>query len=211
MEKILPLFPLGLVAYPGEALNLHIFEPRYRQLVRECTQNHTTFGIPAFLNNRLMAYGTEMEISKIQKIYEDGRMDIRTRGLRVFRVLTFDNPLNDKLYAGGLVEMIDYEMDFDPIIQAQLWDKVEQLYQLLQVSVDTQIADNQSLAFQIGHRVGLSVEQEYELLCLHKEKERQLFLLEHLEKTLPIVEEMERTKQIIKMNGHFKNFDPLNF
>ncbi|MEO1628994.1 MAG: LON peptidase substrate-binding domain-containing protein, partial [Bacteroidota bacterium] len=46
-----PLFPLKLVVYPGEQLNLHIFEPRYKQLIRECEQNKVTFGIPAFIND----------------------------------------------------------------------------------------------------------------------------------------------------------------
>jgi hypothetical protein len=57
----------------------------------------------------------------------------------------------------------------------------------------------------------MSVEQEYELLTLETEAERQLFLIQHLNNVLPVVADMERTKQRIRMNGHFKNLDPLNF
>ncbi|MCU0326286.1 MAG: LON peptidase substrate-binding domain-containing protein [Spirosomaceae bacterium] len=84
----LPFFPLNLVAYPHEDLNLHIFEPRYRQLINECLETGQTFGIPPFINNRLLGYGTEMKVVELSKRYENGRMDIKTRGLRIFRITT---------------------------------------------------------------------------------------------------------------------------
>jgi hypothetical protein len=55
------------------------------------------------------------------------------------------------------------------------------------------------------------VEEEYKLLTLQRESERQDFLIQHLQKVIPIVTEMEQTKNRIRMNGHFKNLDPLNF
>ena len=64
----LPLFPLQLVVYPGEKLNLHIFEPRYKQLIQECQEQGTTFGIPAFIDSEIMSIGTEIELLKIEKI-----------------------------------------------------------------------------------------------------------------------------------------------
>jgi Lon protease-like protein len=211
MEKILPLFPLNLVVYPQENLNLHIFEPRYKELINDCKAQNLTFGIPSFIENRLMGYGTEVEIIKIEKEYEDGRMDIRTKGLNIFRILTFDTQMKDKLYAGGLVEYIPLENKNDPEITQRLLNLVTELYELLQVSLEVKPHTKKILSFEIAHRLGLSLEQEYELLCISREDLRQEFLLEHLEKTIPIVEEMERTKQLIKMNGHFKNFDPLQF
>ena len=66
--------------------------------------------------------------------------------------------------------------------------------------------DTQNLSKLVG-----SLEQEYTLLCIDKEEERQNYLFEHLNKILPIVAEMERTKDKIRMNGHFKNLDPLSF
>ena len=64
MIDFLPLFPLKLVAFPGEQLNLHIFEPRYKQLFRECEENQITFGIPAFIDNKIMDIGTELKLEK---------------------------------------------------------------------------------------------------------------------------------------------------
>ena len=87
MPKFLPVFPLSLVAFPGERLNLHIFEPRYKQLIQDCQDEGKTFGIPAYIDDHLNEFGTEMELTSIEKVYEDGSMDIKTRGVQVFRVL----------------------------------------------------------------------------------------------------------------------------
>ena len=209
MEKTLSLFPLNLIVYPGEDLNLHIFEPRYRELISECLEEEKTFGIPAFINNKLPGYGTEMHVTTLHKRYPDGRMDIKSKGLGVFRLVNFENPVSGKLYAGGEVELVEPGDSFSAHSSA-LMERLEQLYTLLQIESDYDIATS-NLSYKVAHKVGLSVEQEYELLTLDSEAERQLFLIQHLNNVLPVVSDMERTKQRIRMNGHFKNLDPLNF
>lgn len=209
MEKTLSLFPLNLVVYPGEDLNLHIFEPRYRQLIDECLEEEKTFGIPTFLNNKLPGYGTEMHVTTLHKRYPDGRMDIKSKGLGVFRLVNFENPLSGKLYAGGEVELIEPGDSFSAHSSA-LIERLERIYKLLQMEKDYG-PSTENLSYRVAHKVGLPIEQEYELLTLETEAERQLFLIQHLNKVLPVVADMERTKQRIQMNGHFKNLDPLNF
>ena len=71
-EKVQDYLDLQLVAFPTEDLNLHIFEPRYRQMMRECEEQGTTFGIPAYLNKREQEYGTELKLMEIVKRYPDG-------------------------------------------------------------------------------------------------------------------------------------------
>jgi Lon protease-like protein len=209
MEKTLPLFPLNLIVYPGEDLNLHIFEPRYRQLISECIEEERTFGIPAFIDNKLPGYGTEMHVTTLHKRYDDGRMDVKSKGLGVFRLVNFENPVAGKLYAGGDVELVESGDGFSAHVDA-LAERVGQLYNLLQMETDYDpVVEN--FSYRVAHKVGLSVEQEYELLTLESEAERQLFLIQHLNNVLPVVSDMERTKQRIRMNGHFKNLDPLNF
>lgn len=209
MEKTLPLFPLNLVVYPGEDLNLHIFEPRYRQLINECLEEERTFGIPAFINNKLPGYGTEMHVTTLHKRYDDGRMDIKSKGLKVFRLINFENPVEGKLYAGGEVELVDPGDGFSAHA-LPLQERLERLYGLLQIENDYD-PRSENFSYKVAHKVGLSIEQEYELLTLETEAERQLFLIQHLNNVLPVVADMERTKQRIRMNGHFKNLDPLNF
>ncbi|HNJ28652.1 MAG TPA: LON peptidase substrate-binding domain-containing protein, partial [Ferruginibacter sp.] len=85
MTNFIPIFPLGIVVYPGEQLNLHIFEPRYRQLISECQAGGKPFGIPSVINDRICEMGTLVRIREISEVYEDGKMDIKTEGLQVFR------------------------------------------------------------------------------------------------------------------------------
>lgn len=210
MEKTMPLFPLNLVVFPGEDLNLHIFEPRYRQLVNECFAREITFGIPVFVNDKLPGYGTEVHITTLHKRYDDGRMDIKTKGLGVFQLINFENPVPGKLYAGGDVQLLDSDDTFSPHLDALL-TLLERLYSLLQIDTDDIRPGEPNLSYRIGHKVGLSVDQEYELLTLESESERQQYLIYHLDKVIPVVSEMERTKQRIRMNGHFKNLDALDF
>lgn len=209
MEKTLALFPLNLVVYPGEDLNLHIFEPRYQQLVSECIEEERTFGIPAFINNKLPGYGTEMHVTTLHKRYPDGRMDIKSRGVGVFKLVNFENPVAGKLYAGGEVELVTPSDGYSAHTKA-LTERLDRLYDLLQIEVDYDSSD-ENFSYKVAHKVGLSIDQEYDVLQLDSEAERQLFLIQHLNTVLPVVSDMERTKQRIRMNGHFKNLDPLNF
>ncbi len=87
MTNFIPIFPLGIVVYPGEELNLHIFEPRYKQLITECYSENKLFGIPSVIDNRMQDYGTLMRIKEISKLHENGEMDIKTEGDQVFRIL----------------------------------------------------------------------------------------------------------------------------
>lgn len=212
MNAFLPLFPLSLVVYPGEDLNLHVFEPRYRQLMSECIDEGKTFGIPAFINNKLPGYGTEVHVTTLDKQYEDGRMDVKTKGLRIFKLIDFVNPTPNKLYAGGQVELLEKEVvtGAGTYLEALLV-RLGRLYDLLQIDTDYDPDKSPLFSYRIAHKVGLSVEQEYELLTMATESERQQFLIRHLDKVIPVVADMERTKDRIKLNGHFKNLDPLSF
>src|SRR6202000_1034102 len=87
MTNFIPIFPLSIVVYPGEKVNLHIFEPRYKQLVNECYAEKKPFGIPAIINDKLNEMGTLMVITEIVNTSENGEMDIKTEGLSVFRIL----------------------------------------------------------------------------------------------------------------------------
>ena len=87
MTNFIPIFPLGIVVYPGEELNLHIFEPRYKELIIDCRDNKKLFGIPSVINNKISEMGTLMELVEITEVYDSGEMDIKTKGLQVFRIL----------------------------------------------------------------------------------------------------------------------------
>ena len=87
MINFIPIFPLNIVVYPGEQLNLHVFEERYKQLINESFKTQKPFGIPSVFNNNVSEIGTLVKVTEIVQVYEDGKMDIRTEGISVFRVL----------------------------------------------------------------------------------------------------------------------------
>lgn len=85
--SLLPLFPLELVLLPGVPLPLHIFEPRYKEMIAECLEQKKPFGIVRASEEGVAEIGCTAEIVSITKKYDDGRMDILARGVERFEVL----------------------------------------------------------------------------------------------------------------------------
>ncbi|MFY9676825.1 MAG: LON peptidase substrate-binding domain-containing protein, partial [Terriglobales bacterium] len=87
MSSLLPIFPLDLVLLPGAPLPLHIFEPRYKEMISECLEQKKPFGIVRSSEEGVADIGCTAEIVSVTKRYDDGRMDILTRGVERFEVL----------------------------------------------------------------------------------------------------------------------------
>ena len=211
MTNFIPIFPLGLVVYPGENLNLHIFEPRYKQLVKECHRSGKVFGIPTILDEHVQDYGSLMEITEISRLHDNGEMDIRTRGLKVFRILEIIKEVPDKLYSGAIVNYPDNYEDLKPDIMMKMINSIRELHKLLRVSKEFKKGDEELRSYDVAHHVGFSLHEEYELLLLMDELQRLEYLKRHLTKVLPMVAEMEQLKIKIKLNGHFKNLSSFDF
>src|ERR1700744_6136463 len=192
MTNFIPVFPLGIVVYPGEIVNLHIFEPRYKQLVNECYTEGKPFGIPTVINNKLNEMGTLVKITELVKVYDNGEMDIRTVGLRVFRVLEMIKSVPDKLFSGAIVNYPDnIEGPGKQKLMMTVILAVRELHRLLNISKDFRKPDEELASYDIAHHAGLSIEQEYELLGLLREEQRQEYLKAHLRNVLPVIAEME--------------------
>lgn len=205
----LPLFPLKSVFFPGETVPLHIFEPRYKELIKECREEAMTFGIPVFLNNKL-EYGTEVQLVEVVNTYENGEMDIVCVARQVFKVISFQPQMGEKLYPGGEVEFIEHDYIAQTSYKAEVVDKILKLYELMEIPY-SKIDIAKYNSFILAHKIGLSYEQEYSLLQIGKEKDRLDFIYNHLITTINVLSEVERARKIIELNGHFKNFDPLDF
>ena len=211
MAEFLPLFPLSLIVFPGEDLRLHIFEPRYRQLIRESIEGKTTFGIPVVIDKTVAKIATEVRVVSIDKRYSEGRMDITTRGLRRARVLEFYHEAPEKPYPGGEIEWLETDEQTDPRLQQHVFELLESLHDALGIS--KRFAEDFSgiHSFQLGHHIGMTLKKEFELLALDKEIERLRAIENHLEEILPVVMETERLKAKAKLNGHYKNVIPPDF
>lgn len=211
MTNFIPIFPLGIVVYPGENLNLHIFEPRYKQLINECYTQKKLFGIPAVIDNRLQDYGTLISISEITTVHDNGEMDIKTSGEKVFRILEVIKEVPDKLYSGAIVTYPDNKESGNPDVMRRLMNSIRELHRMLNVQKDFTKTDEELKVYDVAHHIGLSLEEEYEILNLFDERQRQEYLKRHLAKVIPMVGKMEQLKEKIKMNGHFKNLEGFKF
>jgi uncharacterized protein len=211
MTNFIPIFPLNLVVYPGEDLNLHIFEPRYKQLISECVEQKKHFGIPSVVKDKMAELGTVMEVREVVKVHENGEMDIKTKGLNVFRVLEAITSVPDKLYSGAIVKHIVTEDDGSRELMQKVMASIRQLHELLNVSKQFSKPDELLTSYDVAHHIGLSLEEEYEVLSLEREVQRQEYLRRHLSKVIPVVQEMESLKARVKLNGHFKNLGGFDF
>ena len=197
--------------YPGEALNLHIFEERYKQLIAECHAEGRLFGIPAVIDKRLQDYGTLVRITELTTVHDNGEMDIKTEGDKVFRILEVIKEIPEKLYSGAIVNYPANLEQGSAEVMRQVLQSIRELHRLLNVTKDFKKSDAEIKAYDVAHHIGLSLQEEYELLNLMNERQRQEYLRRHLTKVLPMVAEMEGLKEKIKLNGHFKNLGTFNF
>jgi Lon protease-like protein len=204
IEKTIPIFPLELVAFPGEALNLHIFEPRYRQLIADCEDSGEPFGVPAVVNRRIGPLGTLVELVEITERYDDGQLDIRTRGLKVFEITEIVRQLPDKLYSGARVNFPANDRRGGGAELPALLASVRELLALLKVKKNFPRPDAELTAYDLAHLAGLSPEDNYALLGLFRERERVAWLQRHLNKIIPVVRDLEALKERVQLNGHFK-------
>ena len=209
MNDILPLFPLQIVVFPEDRLPLHVFEERYRDLVRDCRDGQGNFGIPTYIDGGL-GYGSEVVIDRVVKEYDSGKYDIICEATRAFRIVEFHNPTPGKLYSGGVVEYLENIEDGQDSQRQRLVRLVATLYE--EIGVDYQVVPPAEFrAFKYGHKVGFNLNEEYIMLQMKSEAERLLYMEKHLKRIIPIIRQVNSTKKLIGMNGHFRNYDPLDF
>lgn len=212
MTNFVPIFPLNIVVYPGEKLNLHIFEPRYIELVNECFTNKKPFGIPSVINGEIKELGTTVFITEISKVHEDGSLDIKTEGSEVFKVLEVIKEIEGKKYMGAIVSYLENNLGGgSTTLMKNIIPGMRAIYKQLNVEKDFHKSDEDLKIYDIAHLVGMSIEEEYLLLELTNELHRQEYLRRHLSKVLPLIAELETLRDKIKLNGQFKNPEGFKF
>jgi uncharacterized protein len=211
MTNFIPIFPLGIVVYPGEELNLHIFEDRYKQLITECFAENRPFGIPVVINNKVMDHGAAVTVTEVIEIYSDGKMDIRTKGMGIFRMLELVKSVPDKLFSGAIVKHSEITTETKIDLMPGLITGVRELHKLLNITKHFKKTDDELASYDIAHHAGLNLEEEYELMQLMREDQRQEYLKRHLAKVLPIVAGMDALKEKVKLNGHFRDLKGFEF
>ena len=211
MTNFIPIFPLELVLFPGENLNLHIFEPRYKQLINECIEEKKPFGLCPVIDGKITEMGTLVRVTELSETYDDGQMDIKTVGIMPFKILEVIKELPEKLYQGAIVSYPNFTKTGNSFLLSKVLNKLRKVHAHLMVKKDFGKPDLELSSFDIAHHAGLSIQDEYRLLELEQEIHRQEFLNRQLDKFLEVIKEMDTLKEKIKLNGHFKNLKGFNF
>jgi Lon protease-like protein len=206
----IPLFPLGLVLLPQMPLPLHIFEERYKLLIGECLANNKEFGIVYLNGTDIQAIGCTASIQKVLKRYEDGRLDILTRGENRFEI---SEMYDHKPYLEAGVTLFDDELEDNTTASQKLADSgmnlLKQFAGISGVQGEygfSEIMDLKSISFLIAGCEGFSYEEKQKFLEMSSASER-------LEKTVgSLAKIIERTKitaeiqKIIGGNGNMRRF-----
>jgi ATP-dependent Lon protease len=206
LERI-PLFPLNVVLLPGADLPLHIFEPRYRQMVRQCIEDKSEFGMLLALPKGIVRVGCTAQITEVVKRYSDGRMDILTVGCAPFRIVELLNAEEygeDKLLEG----QVDYLDDQERAVDARLRRELVQLYEACYTMVFEDYPRNvrrdteDNLSYLVAGTLPLDLLWKQQILELRSEADRQERLLGYLREWAPHLQKTEAKRARAGGNGH---------
>jgi Lon protease-like protein len=203
-ERI-PLFPLNVVLLPGAELPLHIFEPRYRQMVKDCLEHKSEFGMLLSMPNGVARVGCTAEIAEVVKRYPDDRMDILTVGRAPFRVVDLfpENPLLE----GHVDYLEDRESSANPRTQRELVELFEACHTLIydDYPKNLQAEPPDELSYLIAGTLPMDLLWKQQILELRSESDRQERLVAYLREWAPHLQKKEAMRQRAGGNGHGLN------
>ena len=198
--SLLPLFPLEVVLLPGTPLPLHIFEPRYKEMIAECRATGAPFGVVRALEHGIAEIGCTAEIIGVTKEYPDGRLDLVAEGRKRFEVLQL-NEERSFLRAEVLLLTDDPGTTSESAV-ARAIELHRQILTLAGAVQDISGADRAMLSFYLAGSLPLDLDFKQKLLGTSTESERMQALALYLEKILPNLRRASRAREKAGGNGH---------
>ncbi|MDQ3285285.1 MAG: LON peptidase substrate-binding domain-containing protein [Actinomycetota bacterium] len=206
----IPLFPLNVVLMPGTPLPLHIFEERYKQMVEECLEAETEFGMVLADESGTRRIGCTAKIVELVQRYEDGRMVILVEGSQRFAL---NNVLTGKPYYVGEIEYLEDGPGEDVTALAE--ECIALLERVIEAATEGSVGIEieppyHNLSFAIAGRIEFDLETRQEILELPTEKERLGKVKELLTEAVERLERDKAVREIAQKNGHLgrKPTDP---
>jgi Lon protease-like protein len=201
MSELLPLFPLDLVLFPGMALPLHIFEPRYKEMIGECLEHDTPFGIVRAIKDGIAQIGCSAEVVTVVKRYDDDRLDIVTQGLRRFEVLKIRQ---ERSFLQA--DVIFFVETADETAEAR--KKALDLHHSLLLmaasgqTMPTLEPPEELLSFYLISQLPVDLDFKQTILATPSESKRLATLVEYYEAILPKLGRIVHAKKKSGSNGH---------
>jgi len=198
-ERDFPLFPLGMVALPGELVPLHIFEERYKTMIARCVEAGSEFGIVWVADDGLREVGCACEIAEVLETLDDGRVNLIARGTRVFRVQARQDELP---YPAGTVEFLD---DEDEEVDEEALEEARGVYaelveQATDKSPDREELDSMS-AYEMAATVEFGLDAKQGLLDLRSETARLRLVTRLFRAAIKRLDFVERAQARARSNG----------
>jgi Lon protease-like protein len=200
MSALLPLFPLDAVLLPGTPIPLHVFEPRYKEMIGECAAQKTPFGIVRAKEDGLAEIGCTAEIMEVTKRYDDGRLDIVCEGQRRFEVIGLNE---ERVFLQAEVRYFDDEPG--DAASGQVSEALRlylDLIRLLDADAEAPEADTPQLSFHLAAPMPLDLDFKQTLLGMRSERERIAAVVKYYEALLPRMRRAVKARQKAGGNGH---------
>jgi Lon protease-like protein len=197
---LLPLFPLELVLLPGTPLPLHIFEPRYKEMIRECISAESPFGVVRAFEEGIAEVGCTAEIITVTKEYPDGRLDLICEGRKRFEVIEVNR---DRSFLQA--EVLIVPDDPEAAVQEERVKAVQLHLEILSMAgavQDLSAADQNQLSFYLAGSLPLDLDFKQKLLAMRSEAQRIQAVGAYLETILPQLKRAARARQTAGGNGH---------
>ena len=197
-----PLFPLGIVALPGEMIPLHIFEERYKTMMNECLRDEKDFGIVWLSDDGLRETGCACTVERVLERMEDGRMNLLTRGTRPFRVVERQGHL---AYPAGVIEFLeDRPEEIDPDLLAAAHEAYSQLV-LRATDSEPEVDQLAEMdAYAMAGTVDFGPDAKQGLLDLRSENARLRLLTRLFQAATKRLDLVERAQERAQSNGRIR-------
>jgi uncharacterized protein len=197
---LLPLFPLEVVLLPGAPLPLHIFEPRYKEMIGECLANSAPFGVVRALDEGMAEIGCTAEIVTVTKEYPDGRLDLIAEGRKRFEVLELNRKRS--FLQAEILLIADESDSAAPEDKARAIRAHFEILSLAGAVQDLSAADQSTLSFYLAGSLPLDLDFKQKLLTMRSESQRIQAVVAYLESLLPNLRRAARARQKAGGNGH---------
>lgn len=177
----LPMFPLNMVILPGETKLLHVFETRYKELLKDCLENGAHFGVTYMKNTKnisgktkMSEYGVTVKITRVLKTSAEGETDIMVQGLEPFRILNYTSVLPPKLYGAASIEPIHASHITE---NQNLFDALTKYFKQLKNRELQNDLDFGVSVYQIASLLELTNEEKLQLISFNSLIKKEEFLL----------------------------------
>lgn len=170
--EILPYFPLSVFLFPGEDMPLHIFEPRYKQLINEARQG-ITFAIPFVIEQEIQEFGCEVRLKDVVAEKEGGNMVIVVESVAIVEISSYEKELEGKLYAGGTISRLPCD---DPVISEELMELITSYRDQFDNEFLSSFSNAVVTCKDLIIALNLSSDEKFKFICMPGAEQKEGFL-----------------------------------